>query len=86
VPAGNAASFGYQSRNIQQFLKGGSAAAVPPMRTLLTTGIVDAMMRSRWEGHRLVHTPELSSLRQENGLYSDFSYIMIILKSGSAEK
>ena len=58
---GNAASFSYQCRNIQRFLKEG-VTSVPPERTLLTTGIVDAMMQSRWDGHKLIRTPELSTL------------------------
>jgi len=61
-PGGNAASFSYQSRNIQRFFQTGVNTSVPPARTLLTTGIVDAMMRSRWEDHRIVSTPELSEI------------------------
>ncbi len=50
--------FGYLCRNIEQFFLTG-AAPYPPERTLLTTGIVDAMMISRQEGHRVVETPFL---------------------------
>ena len=60
-PGGNAASFSYQSRNIQRFFAEGKAP-YPPERTLLTTGIVDAMMRSRWEDHAPITTPELANL------------------------
>ena len=58
---GNAASFSYQCRNIQRFFKEG-LTSVPPERTLLTTGIVDAMMQSRWSGHKLIRTPDLANL------------------------
>jgi hypothetical protein len=57
-PDGPGASFGYLSRNIQQFFQTGKAP-YPPERTLLTTGITDAMMISRYEGHRVVETPHL---------------------------
>ena len=57
-PDGPGASFGYLSRNIQQFFQTGKAP-YPPERTLLTTGITDAMMISRHEGHRVVETPYL---------------------------
>ena len=35
-------------------------APYPPERTLLTTGIIDAAMISRSEGHRVVDTPYLN--------------------------
>ena len=35
-------------------------APYPPERTLLTTGIIDAAMNSRSEGHHLVETPYLN--------------------------
>jgi hypothetical protein len=57
-PDGPGAHFGYLSRNIQQFFKDG-LAPYPPERTLLATGIVDALMISRYEGYRLVETPQL---------------------------
>ena len=52
------AHFGYLTRNIEQFFRTG----VPPYpceRTLLITGIIDAVMNSRSEGHRVVDTPYL---------------------------
>jgi hypothetical protein len=51
--------FGYLTRNIETFFKTG----VPPYpceRTLLTTGIIDAVMNSRFEAHRVVETPYLN--------------------------
>jgi hypothetical protein len=43
---------------VQEFLKTGQAP-YPPARTLLTTGVIDAVMNSRYEGHRRVDTPGL---------------------------
>ena len=57
-PDGPGASFGYLSRNIQRFFASGKAP-YPPERTLLATGIIDAAMNSRHEGHRRVETPAL---------------------------
>ena len=51
--------FGYLTRNIETFFKSG----VPPYpceRTLLTTGVIDAVMISRSEDHRVVDTPYLN--------------------------
>lgn len=62
-PDGPGASFGYLSRNIQRFFATGQAP-YPPERTLLATGIVDAVMNSRYEEHRRVETPGL-----------DFAYV-----------
>ncbi len=45
-------------RNIQEFFKTGQAP-YPPERTLLTTGLIDAAMNSRYEGHCKVDTPYL---------------------------
>lgn len=53
------AHFGYLCQNIQQFFRTGKAP-YPPERTLLTTGITDAVMVSRYEGHRVVETPLLN--------------------------
>ena len=58
VREGNHAHFGYLCANIQQFFLTG-AAPYPPERTLLVTGIVDAVMNSRYEGHRRIETPWL---------------------------
>jgi hypothetical protein len=67
-PGGPGANFGYLSRNIQRFFTTGEAT-YPPERTLLTSGVIDAVMRSRHEGNRLVETPYLdiaySSYTQE---------------------
>ena len=52
------AHFGYLTRNIEQFFRTG----VPPYpceRTLLITGVIDAVMNSRSEGCRVVDTPYL---------------------------
>ena len=52
------AHFGYLTRNIEQFFRTG----VPPYpceRTLLITGVIDAVMNSRSEGCRVVETPYL---------------------------
>ena len=57
-PDGPGANFGYLCRNIQRFFQEG-AAPTPPERTLLTTGVIDAVMNSRHEGHRVVETPYL---------------------------
>ena len=57
-PDGPGASFGYLCRNIQRFLQTG-VAPYPPERTLLTTGVIDAAMTSRYENHRVVETPYL---------------------------
>ncbi|MDA0337791.1 MAG: hypothetical protein O2782_21705 [bacterium] len=51
--------FGYLTRNIETFFKTG----VPPYpceRTLLTTGVIDAAMISRFGSNRVVETPYLN--------------------------
>ena len=53
------AHFGYLCHNVQQFLQTGKAP-YPPERTLLVTGIIDAVMNGRYEGHRVVETPSLN--------------------------
>ena len=53
------AHFSYLCRNVQEFFKIGQAP-YPPERTLLTTGIIDAAMNSRYEDHRKVDTPYLA--------------------------
>ncbi len=52
------AHFSYLCRNIQQFFKTGQAP-YPPERTLLTTGVIDAVMNSSHEGGRKIETPYL---------------------------
>jgi len=52
------AHFSYLCRNVQQFFRTGQAP-YPPERTLLTTGIIDAVMISSHEGDRKVDTPYL---------------------------
>lgn len=51
--------FGYLSHNVQTFFLTG-VALYPPERTLLTTGIIDAAMNSRYEDHRTIDTPFLN--------------------------
>ncbi len=51
--------FSYLDLNIQQFFQTGKAP-YSPERTLLATGIIDAVMNSRYEGHRKVETPWLN--------------------------
>ena len=53
------AHFSYLCMNVQNFMRTG-VAPYPPERTLLTTGIIDAAMNSRFEGHRVVETPDLA--------------------------
>ena len=53
------AHFGYLSRNVQQFFQTGQAP-YPPERTLLVTGMIDAVMNGRYEDHRVVETPDLN--------------------------
>ncbi len=57
-PNGPGANFGYLCRNIQRFFQTG-VAPYPPERTLLTTGVIDAVMNSRHEGHKVIDTPYL---------------------------
>ena len=52
------AHFGYLCRNIEDFFKSG-VPPYPVQRTLLTTGVIDAAMNSRFEDHRVVDTPWL---------------------------
>jgi hypothetical protein len=53
------AHFGYLCRNVQQFFKTGQAP-YPAERTLLTSGIIDAVMNSSYEGNRKIDTPYLN--------------------------
>jgi hypothetical protein len=53
--------FSYLVHNIESMFLTGKEP-YPPERTLLTTGILDAVMTSRAEGHRRVETPWLASV------------------------
>lgn len=53
--------FSYLVHNIETMYLTGKEL-YPPERTLLTTGILDAVMTSRAEGHRRMETPWLSSI------------------------
>ncbi len=57
-PDGPGANFGYLCRNIQRFFQTG-VAPYRADRTLLATGVIDAAMNSRYEGHRRLETPWL---------------------------
>lgn len=59
------AHFGYLCQNVEQFLKTG-IAPYPPERTLLTTGIIDAVMNSRYEDHRVIDTSAQLRIRYES--------------------
>ena len=50
--------FAYLSLNIEEMFLTGAATA-PIQRTLLTTGMLEAMLDSRHEGHRRLETPWL---------------------------
>jgi hypothetical protein len=52
------AHFSYLCQNVQRFFATGKAPYTPE-RTLLTTGLIDAAMISRYEDHRVVETPYL---------------------------
>ena len=55
------AHFSYLSLNIEEmFLT--RVPQYPVERTLLTTGVLDAAMRSRYEGHTRLETPHLADL------------------------
>lgn len=53
------AHFSYLCQNVQRFFASGKAPYTPE-RTLLTTGLIDAAMISRYEDHRVVETPYLN--------------------------
>ncbi len=53
--------FSYLVHNIESMYLTGKEP-YPPERTLLTTGILDAAMTSRFEGHRRIETPWLSKV------------------------
>jgi hypothetical protein len=62
--------FSYLVHNIESMYLTGKEP-YPPERTLLTTGILDAVMTSRFEGHRRVETPWLSKIAyQATGITS----------------
>jgi hypothetical protein len=52
------AHFSYLCQNVQRFFATGKTPYTPE-RTLLTTGLIDAAMISRYEDHRVVETPYL---------------------------
>jgi hypothetical protein len=54
--------FSYLAHNIESMFLTGQEP-YPPERTLLTTGILDAVMTSRLEDHRRVETPWLADVR-----------------------
>jgi hypothetical protein len=51
--------FGFLVRQIESLVLNGTPP-YPSARTLLTTGILDAVMRSRYQDHALLETPELN--------------------------
>jgi hypothetical protein len=53
--------FSYLVHNIESMYLT-SKEPYPPERTLITTGVLDAVMTSRFEGHRRVETPWLANL------------------------
>jgi hypothetical protein len=53
--------FSYLVHNIESMYLTGKEP-YPPERTLLTTGILDAVMTSRFEGHRRIETPWLANV------------------------
>jgi hypothetical protein len=53
--------FSYLVHNIESMYLTGKEP-YPPERTLLTTGILDAIMTSRFEGHRRIETPWLANV------------------------
>jgi hypothetical protein len=56
--------FSYLVHNIESMYLTGKEP-YPPKRTLLTTGILDAVMTSRFEGHKRIETPWLSDIAYE---------------------
>jgi hypothetical protein len=51
--------FSFQARAVAQMMVSGKAT-YPVERTLLTTGLVDALWESRLNGHQRIATPELA--------------------------
>jgi hypothetical protein len=58
------AHFAYQLRAIDSTIQTGHAV-YPVERTLLTTGILDAVMTSRHEGHKKLDTPHLAEIKYQ---------------------
>ncbi len=57
--------FSYLSRNIEEMFVTGTPQ-YPVERTLLTTGILDAVMHSRYQGHIRLDTPHLAELSYQS--------------------
>lgn len=58
--------FSYLVHNIESMYLTGKEP-YPPERTLLTTGILDAVMTSRFEGHKRIETPWLANIAYTAG-------------------
>lgn len=58
--------FSYLTHNIESMYLTGKET-YPPERTLLTTGILDAAMTSRFEGHKRIETPWLAEVAYRAG-------------------
>jgi hypothetical protein len=56
--------FSYLTHNIESMFLSGKET-YPAERTLLTTGILDAVMTSRFEGHRRIETPWLAEVNYQ---------------------
>ena len=58
-PEGAYSHFSYLSLNVEEMFLSGEAQ-YPVERTLLTSGILEAALTSRYEGHKRLETPELA--------------------------
>ena len=58
--------FSYLTHNVESMFITGKEI-YPPERTLLTTGILDAVMTSRFESHRRIETPWLQNVKYQVG-------------------
>jgi hypothetical protein len=61
--------FAYLTHNIESMFLSGKET-YPPERTLLTTGVLDAVMTSRFEQHQRIETPWMSGLSYRPGSQS----------------